>query len=528
MRSILASGLLCLALLCGTCCIATASTVTGSFTYQGTLTDPSGNPLTGSYPVRFNLYDVVGDPPYLSQRFLASDNVTVQCTDGKFTSPVTFDFSFFDGRSLLLGITVGSDPEMTPRQQIRPVPYALGLRPGPVSFTTRSSGMDVNHLIPAVNISLPFDYNAGIDVSQTDPNLQGVTGVRINVSGLNSNGIHVDSNGLQSTGIEVDSNDRGISIVNWGGNGSLAVDTREGTDNYGIFSYGLGDRFTSIRSATYGDDCIGIRSDVYGERSRAIDIFGLFDSTGVYVETDGTGIDIKGSQTGVNVTTGSTYNGVGIRVTADADANNVKGVLINTHGSNADGISIVTDGSGDRGAYIYNGWGGSGGLSVFSVSGNAITAGTAKSDGKWAFYTDNGVHASWFNTPSGDVAEYMPAIEDFPAGTVLIIGEDSRLARSETAYDTRVAGIVSTKPGLTLGGDEENNADNALIAVAGRVPCNVDASNGPIHPGDLLTTSNTPGYAMKAADPKIGTILGKAMGTLESGTGTIEVIVTLQ
>jgi len=56
----------------------------------------------------------------------------------------------------------------------------------------------------------------------------------------------------------------------------------------------------------------------------------------------------------------------------------------------------------------------------------------------------------------------------------------------------------------------------------------VDASNGPIHPRDLLTTSDNPGYSMKATDPKVGTILGKAMGTLESGTGTIEVIVTLQ
>jgi hypothetical protein len=53
-------------------------------------------------------------------------------------------------------------------------------------------------------------------------------------------------------------------------------------------------------------------------------------------------------------------------------------------------------------------------------------------------------------------------------------------------------------------------------------------SGTPIHPGDLLTTSDMPGYAMKATDPKIGTILGKAMGTLESGTGVIEVLVTLQ
>jgi hypothetical protein len=119
---------------------------------------------------------------------------------------------------------------------------------------------------------------------------------------------------------------------------------------------------------------------------------------------------------------------------------------------------------------------------------------------------------------------------------VVVIGEEGILVPSSLAYDTKVAGIVSTAPGVTLGSDTNGNDGSALIALSGRVPCRVDASYGAIHPGDLLTTSDTPGYAMKA-EPTIingrgfypdGTILGKAMGTLESGTGTIEVLVTLQ
>ena len=99
-----------------------------------------------------------------------------------------------------------------------------------------------------------------------------------------------------------------------------------------------------------------------------------------------------------------------------------------------------------------------------------------------------------------------------------------------------MAGIVSTSPGVTLGTNADGNPGEAQVAIAGRVPCRVDASNGPIRPGDLLTTSDRPGYAMKA-EPTIingrgfypdGTILGKALGTLETGTGTIEVLVTLQ
>ena len=69
------------------------------------------------------------------------------------------------------------------------------------------------------------------------------------------------------------------------------------------------------------------------------------------------------------------------------------------------------------------------------------------------------------------------------------------------------------------------------VALAGRVYCNVDATHAGIEPGDLLTTSTTPGYAMKAVDydHARGAILGKAMQRLEVGQkGQILVLVTLQ
>jgi hypothetical protein len=56
----------------------------------------------------------------------------------------------------------------------------------------------------------------------------------------------------------------------------------------------------------------------------------------------------------------------------------------------------------------------------------------------------------------------------------------------------------------------------------------VDASYGAIAPGDLLAASPNPGYAMRAAAPKPGTVIGKALGELPSGVGIIAVIVTLQ
>ena len=53
---------------------------------------------------------------------------------------------------------------------------------------------------------------------------------------------------------------------------------------------------------------------------------------------------------------------------------------------------------------------------------------------------------------------------------------------------------------------------------------------GAIHRGDLLTTSTNPGYAMKVSDrvAAIGAVIGKALGDLENGSGTMPVLVTLK
>jgi hypothetical protein len=68
------------------------------------------------------------------------------------------------------------------------------------------------------------------------------------------------------------------------------------------------------------------------------------------------------------------------------------------------------------------------------------------------------------------------------------------------------------------------------IALVGRVICKVDAHTNPIKAGDLLTTSSTPGHAMRASDTSraFGAIIGKALAALPSGTGLIPVLVSLQ
>jgi hypothetical protein len=127
----------------------------------------------------------------------------------------------------------------------------------------------------------------------------------------------------------------------------------------------------------------------------------------------------------------------------------------------------------------------------------------------------------------------VAAALDIEPGMVLSIDPENpgKLTVSAEAYDSKVAGIVAGGKGLGSGVRLGVGRFDYDVALAGRVYCNVEASGSAIRPGDLLTTSATPGYAMKAEDCALrqGAILGKAMEGLEDGEkGQILVLVTLQ
>ena len=109
-----------------------------------------------------------------------------------------------------------------------------------------------------------------------------------------------------------------------------------------------------------------------------------------------------------------------------------------------------------------------------------------------------------------------------------------KLALSTKAYDRRVAGIISgaggVKPGMVMNQEGTLAYGQHPVALSGRVYCWVDTSYGAVKPGDLLTTSNTPGYAMKATNAvkAHGAIIGKAMTGLKEGKGLVLVLVALQ
>ena len=101
-------------------------------------------------------------------------------------------------------------------------------------------------------------------------------------------------------------------------------------------------------------------------------------------------------------------------------------------------------------------------------------------------------------------------------GTVVVFGGTKEVTVSQYKNDTAVAGVVSTKPAYLMNNKEQGVA----VALVGKVPCKVD---GMIKKGDLLTTSGrNAGHATKAIDPRLGSIIGKALENHDSAdTGVI-------
>jgi hypothetical protein len=319
----------------------------------------------------------------------------------------------------------------------------------------------------------------------------------------------------------------------------------------GIGVYGKGKTGIGVRGTSTSE------SGVYGNSSSGNGVYGLTKSdsiirAGVYGNASGSASGIRGNS--VNGCGGrfSSDNGDGIII----ESAGLIGVHINkagTKGCYIDGTeedALYVENAGDNGVYI-NGAGQSGILvaqadeyggsfcgdlcGIRTISSNIlIDAWDEDATGLYnhRFKVDNAGNVTadgTYTSPCSDFAEMLPATDELEPGDVLVIGINGELAMSQEPYDTAVAGVYSTKPGFIGGvGDDEDLIGQVPLAVVGVVPVKASAENGSIVPGDLLTTSGTPGHAMKATEPEVGTVIGKALGTLESGTGIIDMLVTLQ
>lgn len=347
--------------------------------------------------------------------------------------------------------------------------------------------------------NLQVNASAGASaVSGNNPNATGVSGtssIGEGVYGSGNNGIHGESLSIGGSGVWGN---------NTGGGAGVSGSSTTGRGVYGSSTLGDG---------VYGSSITG--TGVHGEGTGGWGVFGRSQSNlGVFGQT------LTNAQAGVlGRNDGPTgIGGQGVFGYASNGANGVKGiseggdaVVGESHGKS--GVVGFSSSATGYGGYFYN----TGGGVALHVNGSAEVLCLTILGGC-------------------DVAEpFQMSSKVIPQGSVVVIDDANagKLKLSYEAYDTRVAGIVSgangVNPGVTL--HQEGVMEGGQnVALSGRVYVLTDATNGAIKPGDLLTTSTTPGHAMRVGDrtKAQGAILGKAMSSLEEGKGMVLVLVTLQ
>jgi hypothetical protein len=210
---------------------ATAAEVTSNITYQGQLTDVAGNPLTGSYGLKFELYDAAGGGTKLWEQTL--NGVAVQ--EGVFTVQLQVNANDLDGQALWLAITVDGQL-LSPRQELTPAPYALSLRPG-----ARIQG-DVPD--PGVLVH----NTTGVGVYGQSSHSYGVVGMTLDDAPYEAAGVHGHSVQPLTAGV------MGSSDAGWGVYGKI---TNPDSTHSAIVGYNEGQGNAVAGVALHGSGVVG-------------------------------------------------------------------------------------------------------------------------------------------------------------------------------------------------------------------------------------------------------------------------------
>jgi hypothetical protein len=336
-------------------------------------------------------------------------------------------------------------------------------------------------------------------------------------------GLNIASNGFASAVLGSSSSASARAI--WG--------TASATNGvtYGIY----GDSASSGGVGVYGihtantGTAPGVQGSTSSTSANAVGVLGQVTSTspdsssaavrGINNGTGGLGIGVWGSQAG---------SGYGVYGTAPSG--------LGVYGSTTSGTGVfgsTTSGTGVSGSASTGA-----GVNGISTSGIGVRAESSSANiiegwstgGGRRFIVDNAgaVHADGaYSSPAADFAEMLPAQDTLEPGDVLVVGEDGKLTRCTQAAQENVVGVYSTKPAFLGGAPDTANLDGKVpLAVVGIVPVKVTNENGAIKPGNLLVASSTAGRAMKAgADPKIGTVIGKALASFDAKDGIVQMLV---
>ncbi len=524
------------------------SPVTTAFTYQGVL-KAGGIPADGIYDIRFRLFDASLAGSQIGST-VCHDSVTP--VDGAFTVSLDFGVAAFDGEARWLEIAVRADSNplncsagsytvLTTRQPLTAVPYAIYALDGPgqAGFWAASGTAISNSNTGFVGIRRSTQVSGAEYFGIQAPVASGYGGMYIRTdgaAGLPFYGYKAGPSGESAwtyldgpTGdwrVNVDGDRMVVTDT-----GLVGIGTLTPTSKLTVFNNFLANPGVEIALGAAGAPALQVSN---AEETLQIGLNSI--------DTDGNGFFGDPLFLNNNVTNnviiagGGGHCGIGTGVAGlpvvelqvdggdDASLSSVSGgyfVIGATTGANVvfDNNEFMARNNGAQSPLYINHEGGD--VNFGQGGGTCV------------------VRVPILEITGADVAEKFPVSGEKDAlkpGMVMEIDPTAtgKLRLAQGAYNRRVAGVISGAGDIPVGailGNMPGSSDCPPIALSGRVHVLCDTSNGPIEPGDLLTTSDTPGCAMKVTDyaRAQGAIIGKAMSPLAAGQkDTVIVLVSLQ
>jgi len=545
-----------------------SAAVPDKISYQGLLKTSSGDLVPdGSYNISFAVYSAgSGGTP------LWSETQTLGVADGVFNAllgnvnPLGLDFTI----PYWLGITIESDPELTPRVELSSSAYALnsdrldGLHGSDYSLSghthllgslsdvnvSGAAGGDVLTYDAASLQWIPTTVSAGDDGDWTisgDDVYRSVGSVGIGGPPLrpvpdSSKGGNPQPRSPATTKLMVDGTNEGIFA-------SLTETDDLADDRAAVYGYRTRTMGNAGTGYAAGESNAGVIGENFWGDNYTFGVAGYnyndYGSCAAVMGANWSGsywgalaYKDTGGLTWGTYTPSNSYTGGSLTVNGALYANGMIRCIGN-FGSGYSGTAIVAENTNAGGIALWAKTSGSDATVVVDQYGTGdMMRGFLNGALKFRVLNNGSVVTPLLQITGGsDLAEpfEVDGRQRIPAGSLLVIDENhpGKLKLSQSEYDSKVAGVVSgaggVHPGLTMN-QKSVFEEGRNLALSGRAYARATTSNGPIHPGDLLTTSGRSGYAMKATDPERshGAIIGKAMSSLEDGEGLVLVLVNLQ